>query len=669
MQVDLVGRINNINTPQSKPLLPLFEAIVNSIYAIDENGIQNGKIDIYIERDNGQLEAPLEGQDSTKPIKSFIVEDNGIGFNDDNFKSFQTSDSTINARRGAKGIGRFHWLNAFNKVQIESIFHNRDKHYKRTFDFILSNEGIENHTCVEIDRAGRETQVRLLNFKDKYIKECPKKNSTIADRIIEHFLPWFFSNKCPQIRLIDKEGEPILLNAVFEENIKKNATQESITIRSQEFHITHLRLYSSLVNTPQIHYLAHGRVVKNENLSSFIKDLDNKIDDEEGKSFVYLAYISGKYLDDKVNSERIDFNLIDVAEDGIPFPDDITKNELNKEVIKNIKKYLNPYLESIKQEKIKKTTAFANKAPQYKPILKHLEEYLDEIPLSASDESLDIALHKINYRMEAENKAKGREILKTDVSQITDLDEYKQKNSKLIAEVTESAKAKLANYILDRKLILDLLSKHLQWGTDKKYKPEEAIHDIIFPLKHTSDEIDYERQNLWVIDEKLAFHNYLASDKPLNQVEPVIVDSAKRPDIIIFDTPFAFVNDGTPYSSIVIIEFKRPGRNYSKGENPIEQVYDYVRTINKGNTKDKTGRLIPIRKDTPFYGYIICDLTPQIKEFAENAQLITAPDTMGYFGYNSKLATYIELISFDKLISDANKRNQMFFYKLALPQA
>lgn len=41
---------------------------------------------------------------------------------------------------------------------------------------------------------------------------------------------------------------------------------------------------------------------------------------------------------------------------------------------------------------------------------------------------------------------------------------------------------------------------------------EKNIHQLIFPMTKTSDDIDYLQHNLWIIDEKLAYHHYLASD-------------------------------------------------------------------------------------------------------------------------------------------------------------
>ena len=76
--------------------------------------------------------------------------------------------------------------------------------------------------------------------------------------------------------------------------------------------------------------------------------------------------------------------------------------------------------------------------------------------------------------------------------------------------------------------------------------------------------------------------------------------------------------------------------------------------------------MVNLTDNTPFYAYIICDITPKIKEFAENATYYRTPDLQGYFGYNVQLNTYGEILSFDKLISDAKKRNNVLFKKLNL---
>jgi hypothetical protein len=46
-----------------------------------------------------------------------------------------------------------------------------------------------------------------------------------------------------------------------------------------------------------------------------------------------------------------------------------------------------------------------------------------------------------------------------------------------------------------------------------------------------------------------------------------------RADLVIFNALAAFVNEGPPFSSVVLIEFKRPARNdYHDEENPINHL-------------------------------------------------------------------------------------------------
>lgn len=54
---------------------------------------------------------------------------------------------------------------------------------------------------------------------------------------------------------------------------------------------------------------------------------------------------------------------------------------------------------------------------------------------------------------------------------------------------------------------------------------------------------------------------------------------------------------------------------------------------------------------------------------AENAGLNKTPDGEGYFGYNAPRGAYIEVISYNKLVKDAKKRNQVLFDKLFRPKA
>lgn len=141
--INIRGRVKNFNLPKNQPLVPLFEAIVNAIHAIGERKSTDpsfeGQIIIRILRD-GQF--VLDGTGELPQIQSFEIIDNGIGFNEANIASFMESDSTYKAQIGGKGVGRFSWLIAFEKAEIESVYSEEDEYVKRSFDFSISNSGI-----------------------------------------------------------------------------------------------------------------------------------------------------------------------------------------------------------------------------------------------------------------------------------------------------------------------------------------------------------------------------------------------------------------------------------------------------------------------------------------------------------------------------------------------
>src|ERR1700746_1494114 len=117
IKVDLQNQIRQTSLPKWKPLLPLFEAVINSVQAIsDVRPKITGSIRIDIERENTLFD------EDHPPIIGFRVKDDGIGLNDDNFASFNTAFTPHRLSIGGKGLGRFTWLKAFDRVEITSIF-------------------------------------------------------------------------------------------------------------------------------------------------------------------------------------------------------------------------------------------------------------------------------------------------------------------------------------------------------------------------------------------------------------------------------------------------------------------------------------------------------------------------------------------------------------------
>ena len=73
-------------------------------------------------------------------------------------------------------------------------------------------------------------------------------------------------------------------------------------------------------------------------------------------------------------------------------------------------------------------------------------------------------------------------------------------------------------------------------------------------------------------------------------------------------------------------------------------------------------------KSTPFYIYVVCDLTPSLTKILERRDFRKTPDGLGYYAYrNTRYNGFIIFLSYEKVKADARKRNQILFDKLGLP--
>lgn len=116
LRTNLRGRLRNTSLSNSNGLMPLFEAVVNSIHSIEDRGIELHVSDIEIQviRATHQQMRFNKNDQEKPPITDFIIKDNGIGFNDENMQSFCELDSEYKSSRGGfKSI-------AFSKAKTNS---------------------------------------------------------------------------------------------------------------------------------------------------------------------------------------------------------------------------------------------------------------------------------------------------------------------------------------------------------------------------------------------------------------------------------------------------------------------------------------------------------------------------------------------------------------------
>ncbi len=113
---NLEGRIANLAMAPSmeNTLIPVYEALMNSIHSVQERFGED-------QTDKGFIHLKIHTDDDGNP-HSFTIEDNGIGLNDRNFKSFRTYDSRHKVKKGGKGVGRLTWLKVFEGGHVHSVY-------------------------------------------------------------------------------------------------------------------------------------------------------------------------------------------------------------------------------------------------------------------------------------------------------------------------------------------------------------------------------------------------------------------------------------------------------------------------------------------------------------------------------------------------------------------
>jgi hypothetical protein len=234
--------------------------------------------------------------------------------------------------------------------------------------------------------------------------------------------------------------------------------------------------------------------------------------------------------------------------------------------------------------------------------------------------------------------------------------------------IADEKRGALAEYVTRRKAVLDLFENLLEYENTERetYSNEDALHHLFCPMQVGSTGLTIDDHNLWLLDDRLAFFNYFASDKRLSTY--TVLDSKDRPDLTFFYDSCVAWREREDTDTIVLVEFKKPMRDdYSKGKDPVQQVLSYVKRLKDTSGEvDVRGRAIRgIRSNTAFHCYVVADITPQLEERIIG-RFEKTPDGEGYFGYTTNPAAFVEIVPFGKVLQDARLRNAIFFQKLGI---
>ncbi|MDO4612100.1 MAG: hypothetical protein Q4B29_01405 [Candidatus Saccharibacteria bacterium] len=618
----------------------------------------SGEIDIFIYRDNVLFDK------GNAKINKLIIKDNGIGFDDENRNSFNILYSPQKSAIGGKGLGRMFYIKFFRNVSIESVYKKEDKYRKRKFDFGREYEIIKNEVDEEFNDDTASTGATLTLDGYQGDNNFGEDINRFAHRILEKILNYFVdeSQACPKITIHDGDSR-IALNNLIGDNDSfaiRESCSGNMEISERIFKYRMFELQNVYGQKSRIMLTAHNKVVTDAKLEDYVLEFETdfvkKDSDDKEHKYIVRFYVYGDFLDMNVNSERTGFRFGDYP-DGVS---EIGRKTIEEAVAREAKRILSGEVMTRFAEKKERVEKYANENIWYKNYLEYVN--LEKIKMNPSDVDIEAELHKVKFEKDSERRRKIADIAHN--LQVKDFD-LNSEVSRLVADITETDRSNLAEYIARRQSVLMLFEKALEWDLEGKFEREKTLHSIIFPARRDSDDTTYDEHNLWIIDERLNFTTLLSSDKT------VFNGSEDRPDIAAFHYPVSYREGEEGHNPVSIFEFKKPGRrdfiNPSSNEDPIEQIIRYVNQFKDGKVKQLNGRNISINDTTPFYGYVIASADEDVKKWLKNVKdMKMTPDGEGWIKNVENINLRIEFITWDKLLRDAKTRHRVFFEKLGL---
>lgn len=560
------------------------------------------------------------------------------------------------------------YVKYFNNVYVNSVFkdsnatlNSRYFRFGREYEIIVDEK-------VELSKAvDTYSSVTLENIKSG--QNFDKQIETIARRILDKILIYFINDTFTPPTIILKEAEgnhSIVLNDFLTEinEIKlwksKDFVLEDDKQQKFDFVAKVFKIYYPGNQKSKVSLAGHNREVTDTPLHKYIPEFEDEFFEEDEnkvkRNYIIKTYILGDYLDNNVSLERETFDFPKDTKD-MYFP--FGQADLERKASEISKEAFGEDVQVRVQKKSEQIRNYVNElAPWHKPYLNELD--MSSIPYHLKDENIELALQEVKFRKEQKTRAELKILLADpEVS-------HNGQMAEAISKISEIGKSDLAHYVFNRKIVLDAFRQLLKRKEDGKGELEKDIHNLIFPMGKTSENCDYQEHNLWLLDERLIFSEYVASDKKISTKK----DALGEPDLVVFDKKQSFRSGDNNYSNpLTIFEFKRPKRDaYKTDDDPIMQIGKYVKDIRAGKYEMPEGlEKIKVNDFTPVYAYVICDLTSKIREFAEELHSLTkSPDDEGYFGFLRGYNMYIEVISFKKMMDDATLRNKIFFKKLHL---
>ena len=586
MKVNIQAVVNDLKNVKIENVI--FEAITNAMQA----EATNIKVDIRA--------VSLDMKEVKLHIDSIIISDNGVGFDEDNFKSFNTYRSDYKKSLGCKGIGRFVYLKHFEKVKVIS----------RNIECIFDVQGTKQ--IPKEKETNETTQIELLYPKTKQYIDFEK----IAEQIKEHFLAYFqMETKNITIEIYKNRD---LLATINSRDIPK-FKNKAFKIGNYDFSLSYIFGDKKLNN--EGFYTANRRVVsKNSDLENEKKY--NLFKDNELKIYFILE---GEYFNENVSNERNELLIYPKQKSALQFQDlcwEDIHNELDiqlKEIYKENGFDIDKTIKKNRKEAIKN--------------FPYLGAYFD------NSNELNIEQMQKNAKKEFEN------------DKIFLRNENNKNDKEYEVKLSKVTQAELAEYVFDRNRLIQQLRESV-----KNKSIEKEVHDLFMP-QHTKDEKqNYKTNNIWLFDDRFMSYDKIFSDIHIKEIFPNLhnhlknLDKLKRPDILSI---ISNTYDKNKITDILLIEFKRPKEDKIYFLEASSQIRDYASFIHQMYPKTN------IR----IWAYGFLKFDDEVLESLSRDDYNTIYTGAAFpicYKYNKANNMIMNFLDYEALICDAENRNKLF---------
>lgn len=646
---DIINRVRRLPKPTSaaEALQPLFEAVSNAMHAVDDLG-RPGQIEVTVKL----------GANPSEHVISVL--DTGVGLDPDRFDAFLTTDTDFKSNRGGKGIGRLLWLDAFESIAVVSVYEHEGTLFRRSFNFVLDkHDQVQNETVEElaVGVAATGTGITLRGLRGTaYQVKFPSRPDTIIRHFGSHFLAEFILGQSPPayLSIADQSVEfpSAIKDLLIEERGRSDIDAGEFGRLAIDHFVFDKAASSDFDGNHQLHLVANGRTVTTRKIDGLL-GLGRFGEDAKA---VYHGCVQGDFLDERVNQERTNFNFSEAV------ADEITK--VCARIVSD--EALDEEVKAFDSSRLATMHEFLQNYPSFG--FASAEELLEKTPKNAvKAEQFAQALIPTRIRRDAERDRRVQEV----VNKLGTEEALSADFADLVREAADDVKAEeqrqLTEYVLRRKLVLDvmdlLISRVRERTGQDDFHLEETLHQFICPMRVRGDDptrIETSDHDLWVVDERLTFATYFASDVPISNLVSE-ARSTERPDVVIWDKIHGLGVEGEdPLKRVLLIEFKKPGReDYSERYSPLNQISRYLNQLENGEIEGLNRQRVRVAPDCVFYCYVIADIVGPL-DIHTSTWKTTADGRGRWTELSGKFRGSIEVIEWRDLISDARARNAAF---------